>query len=166
MPDGPAFALGPEQVALLKVECLSILAAGRGPGNIPFVARALGSRLSTDHQLVTLLFCSSEARGLLEQVAANGAIAVTVTLPATHQALQLKGLDARVEKVLESDLTLAASYCEAFVAHLAELGYAPHLVRTILAYEPGDLAAVTFTPAAAFSQTPGPRAGHAIEAAR
>jgi len=42
MANGAAFVRGAEDGAFLRIEHLSILAASRGPGNIPFAARALG----------------------------------------------------------------------------------------------------------------------------
>jgi len=143
-----------------------MLAASRGPNNIPFVARALGCRLSPDLRQVTLFFSASDARELLEHVASNGAIAAVFSVPSTHEAMQLKGVDARVEETAEKDLPGVRSYCEAFTAHLDKLGYPRQLIEALVACEADDLAAVTFTPSAAFIQTPGPRAGKAIGAAR
>jgi hypothetical protein len=36
------------------------------------------------------------------------------------------------------------------------------VVRAILAYSPDDLVTVTYSPCAAFSQTPGPKAGEPL----
>jgi hypothetical protein len=52
------------------------------------------------------------------------------------------------------------------VDHLEKLGFARKAIETMLAFEPNDLCAATFTPSAAFSQTPGPNAGRAIGATR
>ena len=160
--NSPAFALGIEDAAFLRIEHLSILAASRGPGNIPSVARALGRRLFPDLRQVTLFFSASDAREMLAHIAASRRIAAVFALPSTHQALQLKGSDARVEPFLKKDLPLVNSYRKAFVGHLEKLGFSPALVTTLLACEASDLAAVTFTPSCAFSQTPGPKAGHVI----
>lgn len=160
--NGPAFTLGPQDVAFLRIEHLSIVAASRGPDNTPFVARALGRRLSPDLRRVTLFFSAADAHGLLTHIASNGMIAAVFALPSTHQALQLKGSDARVEKAMKTDFKLVTSYGQSFVDHLVKLGYPRTLIQTMLACESDDLVAVTFTPSAAFSQTPGPKAGHAI----
>jgi hypothetical protein len=42
---------------------------------------------------------------------------------------------------------------------MGPIGYDQAFVGTLLAYEPADLVAVTFTPTSAFAQTPGPQAG-------
>jgi hypothetical protein len=158
----PRFALDIQDTAFLQIEHLSILAASRGPSNIPFVARALGCRLSPDIGQVTLFFSAADAREMFAHIAANHMIAAVFALPSTHQALQLKGSDARVEPLRENDFHLVNSYRKAFVGHLEELGFSSALIETLLDCGSSDLAAVTFTPSSAFSQTPGPKAGQAI----
>jgi len=162
MSNSPPFALGIQDAAFLRMDHLSILAASRGPDNIPFVARALGCRLSSDLRQVTLFFSFSEAQKLFTQVAANHMIAAVFAVPSTHQALQLKGSDARVERLLKGDFHLVTTYRKAFIGHLERLGYSCALIDALLACESNDLGAVAFTPSSAFSQTPGPKAGHAI----
>jgi hypothetical protein len=166
MANGHAFSLGKQDAALLRIEHLSILGASRGPGNIPFAARAVGYRFSSDFHQVTLFFSKTDARELLANIADNGRLAAVFSLPSTHQSLQLKGSDARIGKVAKADLELVNSYRRAFVDHLGKLGFARKAIETMLAFEPGDLCAVTFTPSSAFSQTPGPNAGHAIGVTR
>ena len=160
------FKLGREEAAFLRIQHLSILAASRGPDNIPFVIRAMGWRLSPHADSISVLLPAEDARELLEHVAGNGQIAVTFALPATHQALQLKGSDAKVEKVLKTDRALAKAYRKAFVGHLEELGYPGAVFEAMFADESEGLAAVKFTPSSAFSQTPGPNAGQAIGAVK
>jgi hypothetical protein len=162
----PAFALGTEGAAFLQIEHLSIVAASHGPDNIPCVARAQGRRLSPDLRRVTLFFSASDAHELLSHVTSNGMIAAVFSLPSTHQSLQLKGSDAKVERLVKTDFKLVASYHRAFVEHLKSLGYSAELFEALLDCASDDLAAVTFTPSAAFSQTPGPGAGHVIGATR
>jgi hypothetical protein len=159
-----SFRLGAEEAAFLRIEHLSILAASHGPDNLPFVARALGRRLAKDSERITLFFPASDAQDLLSNVAGNGMIAVIFALPSTHQALQLKGTDAKVERPAKSDFKLTVSYRHAFADHLTKLGYPGQVFEALLDCEPDDLRAVTFTPSAAFSQTPGPGAGRAIGA--
>ena len=163
---GSSFKLGAQETAFLRTIFLSIIAASRGPDNVPCMARALGCRLSSDLQQVTLLFSSSDAHEMLDHIAGNGAIAAVFSVPSTHESLQLKGVDARVEKAAASDAALAACHREAFVDQVGKLGHPRDLVRLLMTCESDDLVAVTFTPSAAFSQTPGPRAGCAIGTTR
>lgn len=166
MANGHAFILDREDAAFLRIGHLSILGASRGPDNIPFVARAVGYRFSTDLREVILFFPKADAREMLAHIADNGKLAAVFSLSSTHQSLQLKGSDARVGKAVKADLELVNSYCRAFVDHLEKLGFARKAIEAMLAFEPDDLCAVTFTPSAAFSQTPGPNAGRAIGAKR
>ena len=161
--NGNAFDLCPHDVDFLRTAYLSMIAASHGPDNVPFVARALGCRLSHDHRRVSVFFTRSEARELLAQVSSNGAIAAVFSVPATHEALQLKGSDAAVEAIDAADIEIVNRYCDAFIEHLGSLGYPVDVLRYLLVFDPSDLAAVIFTPAAAFSQTPGPRAGRRSE---
>jgi hypothetical protein len=159
---GATLALEAQDVAFLRLGFLSMIAASCGPDRVPSTSRALGHRLSADLRQVTMFFSSADARELLDHVALTGRIAAVFSMPRTHKALQLKGVDARVEKPESGDLQLISAYRQAFVSHLADMGYPRHLIEALIACEPDDLAAVTFTPCAAFSQTPGPHAGQAI----
>jgi hypothetical protein len=166
MANGHAFSLDKQDAALLRIEHLSILGASRGPDNIPFVVRAIGSRFSSDLLQVTLFFPKADAREMLANIADNGKLAAVFSLPSTHQSLQLKGSDARVARIVKADFELVNSYCRAYVDHLEKLGFFRRAIETMLAFEPNDLCAATFTPSAAFSQTPGPNAGRAIGVTR
>jgi hypothetical protein len=54
-------------------------------------------------------------------------------------------------------------YRERLAAQVAPLGYSELFVRTFLNVSPGDVVAIAFTPSAAFSQTPGPKAGAPLQ---
>ncbi len=165
MPKELAYRLGEPEAALLRLEPLSIVAASRGAQNVPFVTRALGKRVSEDLRRVTLFFSAADAHRMRADIEANGCIAVVLTSAPTHHAVQLKGSDAKVEKVLKSDVKVIASYRKAFVEELGKLGYPPPAIEALVTPETEEYFAVTFTPEAAFSQTPGPKAGRAIESA-
>jgi hypothetical protein len=82
MANGPVFTLGAQEAAFLRIEHLSIVAASRGQDNVPFVARALGRRLSTDRRQVTLFFSSADAREMLTHMAVNRVLAAVSPAPA------------------------------------------------------------------------------------
>jgi hypothetical protein len=148
-----------EATAAFIQGAVSVIAAARDVSNMPTLVRAFGCRVSGDRQRVTVFVARSQALALLDDVGVTAAIAVVFTLPSTHRAIQLKGRDARVVPLQAGDLDIVASRVDAFAADLVSLGYAPTLVRALLAFEPDDLVAVGFTASAAFSQTPGARAG-------
>jgi hypothetical protein len=126
----------------------------------------LGHRLSADLQRVTLIFPTAAAQDFLSGVAASGRVAAIFSLPRTHESLQVKGSDGKLEKAAKTDLKLIASQSTAFLNHLAELGYPAEIFKPLFHCEPGQLSAVSFSPQAAYSQTPGPGAGQAVGTTR
>ena len=142
---------------------VSIVVASRDAANMPRVARALGCRVSEDRRRVTVYLAAFQAAPLLAAIRAEGAIAVAFNLPSTHRAFQLKGADAAVVPLDRSDVERARRYVDAFSADIGLLGYAEVYGRALLWFDPAELTGVAFTPAAAFEQTPGPRAGVRLE---
>jgi hypothetical protein len=141
---------------------VSIVASSRGANNAPAVARAGGCRVTPDGR-VAVFVAASQAAALLDAVRATGAIAVVFSEPSTHYSLQLKGADAVIEPLLPGDGALIERYAAAFAASLCPLGYSEQLVRAVVWASPEDFVALAFTPSRAFDQTPGPRAGAALE---
>ena len=138
---------------------VSILAASRDASNAPQLARAIGCRISPDRRRVTVFVAAFQAATLIAALRATRTIAVGFNLPSTHRAFQLKGTDATVGPLDRGDLEIAVRYVDAFVANIALLGYSEPIGRALLAFDPAELLAISFTPSAAFVQTPGPRAG-------
>lgn len=138
---------------------VSISVASRDRRFVPSLARSAGCRLSTDRQQVTVLVLRSQARQLLQDITATGAIAVVFSEPSTHRTIQLKGVDAAVHKALPSDAAVADIHRTAFAGDIVPLGYVRELAYAIHGFAPDDMQAITFTPTDIFQQTPGPGAG-------
>ena len=155
----PALPLLDEEHAAFIQGGVSINAASSGPGNLPAVSRALGCRVSADRRRVTVFLAVSRSATLLEAISASRRIAVAFSLPSTHRTIQLKGTDAALAAIETGDHELAERYTRAFASDLAAAGYSEVVARTLLAHQRSDLAAVEFSPTAAFTQTPGPGAG-------
>jgi len=141
---------------------ISINAASSGPGNVPAVSRALGCRVSADRRRVTVFVATSRSAALLEAIAASRRIAVVFSQPSTHRTIQLKGADAARAGVEDGDWALIERCAEAFGADLAAAGFGEGLAGLLLDAEPADVVAVSFSPSAAFNQTPGPGAGRPL----
>lgn len=141
---------------------ISISVGSCGADLMPSVARGIGCRVSTDRHSVMVLVSKSQSAELLAHVRERSAVAVAFSEPATHRTIQLKGADAYVVDATADDVLQAALYCDSFTHELSQLGFKAELVRTLLACAPHDIARITFTPNAAFSQTPGPNAGQAL----
>jgi hypothetical protein len=138
-----------------------VVVATRNADCIPDVVRGCGCRVSRDRRRITVLVEPSRAGTLLGDIAANGMIAVVFSQPSTHRTIQLKGSDARVVKVTATDRAVAARHLRDWSEDLCRIGYTPEFANAVRGAAP-RLAAITFTPSAAFQQTPGPGAGQPI----
>jgi len=141
---------------------VSVVVSARDTGNVPRLARAIGCRVAEDRRRVTVYLSALQAAPVLAAIRAERAIAVAFNLPSTHRAYQLKGTDASVVPLGSEDVERARRCIDAFCADIAHLGFTEAYGRALLWFDAAALAGVAFTPAAAFVQTPGPRAGERI----
>ena len=156
----PATVVGLQTLALMRAG-VSVIVGSRVAAHRPHLMRAVGYRIDADGAL-TVLLPAAGGRAVLDDLRANGRIAVVFSEPTTHRTLQLKGDDATGRPATDADLALAQRYLGAFADEIAQLGFAAPVARQLLQHVPDDLHAVRFTPCQAFEQTPGPRAGHAL----
>jgi hypothetical protein len=161
-----AVTTNPKQAALLDEahaafiqSHVAINVGARDADNVATLARALGCRVSADRRMVTVFVSVPRSQSLLDNLRANGAIAVVISRPSTHQTIQLKGTDAAIAPIEDADRATIAAYLESFVEDLASIGYRENFARIVLSGAEDQVVAVTFTPTAAFAQTPGPGAG-------
>lgn len=141
---------------------VSIAVASRDAANRPSSARAVACRVSPDRRRVTVLLRPSRSEALLEDLRRCGVIAVVFSQPSTHRTIQLKGVDAALDAVLPDDQARALQHGRDFARELDGWGFADGFAETLMDGAADDLVAVTFTPSAVFSQTPGPRAGERL----
>jgi hypothetical protein len=151
--------LDAEHAAFIQQPGISITAASRAVGNRPVLGRALGCRVAPERSRVAVFVSGDQNPALVSALRESRAIAVVFSQPSTHRTIQLKGTDARVEAAGPRDREGARRWTEGFVAELAGMGYTASLVETFLWCDPEGLVSVSFTPCAAFQQTPGPGAG-------
>ncbi len=171
IPDDPA--LDAEHAAFIQGP-VSIHAATRNAANQTTVTRCLGCRVSEDRRRVTVLLSAAQSTELLADLRADGTIAVVFSHPSSHRAVQLKAVDAvvasgraigavgavgTVAPAAREATRFLEAYRKALAAEVGPLGFPEGFVRALLAVTPDDVVAVTFTPTAAFVQTPGPKAG-------
>ena len=140
---------------------VSVIVATRNAELAPDVVRGCGCRVSRDRRQVTVLIEPARASSLLDDIAANGLVAVVFSQPSTHRTIQLKGEDARLVPVTAADRAAARRHRQQWCADLASIGYAPEFAAAVHGGG-GPLAAIRFTPTAAFQQTPGPGAGQPL----
>jgi hypothetical protein len=159
---GPIPAIDAEQAAFMQ-SGVSINAGSCSAALEPNVVRALGCRVSPGGGRVKILVSAGKSSVFLDDIRATGKIAVTFVQPTTHRALQVKGGDAAVGEASPDDMEIVGRLCESFTEELRPLGYDPAIVHAVMDC-PADIVAVEFAPAAAFVQTPGPRAGEQLKA--
>ena len=143
---------------------VSISLASRNAAGQTTIARGLACRVAAAREEISLLLCGVRSEPLLADLRAAGWIAASYSLPATHETLQVKGRDARVEAAQPGDEALAAAHRAAFATQIAVGGFTVAFTEALLHHEPGQLCWVRFTPAAVYMQTPGPRAGERLKA--
>lgn len=140
----------------------AIEAGSRNARNLPSISFAYGSRVAPERPAVTVLLSKTSSTQVLDDVREHGVIAVVYSRPTTHQTIQLKGFDARIDAPCAADAFTHEQYVRGFVDELSKCGYSAAFANAVARQHVQDLVAVTFTPRAAFNQTPGPRAGQRL----
>ena len=142
---------------------VSVIVASRNADLVPDVVRGCGCRVARNRRQVTVLIEPGRASTLLDDIAANGMIAVVFSQPSTHRTIQLKGSDAKIVPVTAADRAAALRHLQVWSADLGTIGYDAAFAAAVHGGQ-GQLAAIRFTPSAAFQQTPGPGAGQPLRA--
>ena len=141
---------------------VSVIVASRNPSLVADVVRGCGCRVSRDRRRVTVLVEPGRASELLEDIRLTGTIAVVFSQPSTHRTIQLKGSDARAVRATGADRAAAQRHLQDWADDMRSIGYAPEFSRAVRGAAGPGLTAITFTPTAAFQQTPGPAAGQRL----
>lgn len=141
---------------------VSMLVGSCSVEGLPSLARAYGCRVFPDRRSLTVFLAVPQSEALLRDLRAGGAIAVVFSRPSTHQTLQLKGSVQRMSPVTADDRLVMRAYGRSFAEEVAALGFGRAFQHAIMAPVEHAAFAVTFVPAAAFVQTPGPAAGQQL----
>lgn len=142
---------------------VSISLAACGPERLPCMSRGMGCKIIDGGRQVGIFVKRSQAAELLDNVRSSGGrVANVFSLPSSNRTLQLKGVDARILPFDPLDLPIVQAHIDDFVREVLPLGMQEDVVRCIFSCSPDDLVTVVYSPCAAFSQTPGPKAGEPI----
>ncbi len=128
----------------------------------PSACRGFACRASPDRQRLTIFVRRGEAGQLLQDVLGQDVIAVVFCLPATETAIQIKGRQVSLSAASTSDIACVEAYRNAFVDGIVRLGHRREFGLSSMAFEAGQLVALSFTPELVFEQTPGPMAGNRL----
>jgi hypothetical protein len=156
-------------MACLTDEMLDLLASGVAhqvggctTEGRPLICRALAAEALDDGKL-RVLISGVQGFELLDAIRSNGRIALCLVAPGDYRAVHLKGRDAQLSAADgPRERALVAERLRGFAAQLAPFGFPPGYAEALYAVPEGALVAITFTPEGAWSQTPGPGAGHAL----
>ena len=141
---------------------VSISLAACGPDRLPSMSRGLGCKLIDGGHQVGIFIKRSQSVDLLKNIEHSGRVANVFSLPSSNRTVQLKGIDARAVPFDTADLPLVEAHIADFLREVVPMGMSEKVVSTMLAFSTDDLVTVVYSPSAAFSQTPGPKAGQPI----
>lgn len=130
---------------------------------VPSLARAYGCRVSADRRRITVFLPVAYSPLLFADLRAGRAVAVVFSRPSTHETLQLKGRACVVAPLMPGDRELMAAYAHGFRDEIRSIGFCDPFVTAMVAAADSEAVSATFTPDAAFVQTPGPDAGRRLE---
>lgn len=140
---------------------VSIIAASHDTRNRPVLGHATGCRVDPDGRVI-LFLSRAKYPFLVDAIRRSGVVAASFNEPSTNRSIQVKGGGAELGAIVPGDAERIATYLDLFAADLERIHVRGGLARAMLGFSPGDLSAVTFTPAGAFTQTPGAQAGNPI----
>jgi len=144
---------------------VSISLAACGPDRLASMSRGFGCKVLDGGHRVGVFIKRSQAKELLDNVRWSGKVANVFSLPSSNRTVQLKGVDARVLPFDAADLGIVEGHIDEFLREVLPMGLAEDVVRAVFAFTADDLVTVVYTPDAAFSQTPGPKAGELLGSA-
>lgn len=123
---------------------------------IPECTRAWGIQVGSDRGTVTIFLSESFAGKTIDNLRANGLIAVTCTRPTDHITCQLKGRLRSIKPVRAAGRDVSRKWHREFIAELRAIGMPSELGEAWI-IEP--TVAVDIAVTEVFDQTPGPGAG-------
>jgi hypothetical protein len=136
--------------------------AAQADRHIPRVGLALACRVADNGERVTLLAAEHMNRRFLHALEASRTMAAVFCLASTHRAMQVKGVEAQIERGGPAECALVETVIEKVLADWLPLGFSKEMCMVHLDYQPDQLLAISFRPTALFQQTPGPNAGKRV----
>ncbi len=149
----------PDSIVHLLETGVSVMIGTRNASLIPECTRAWGIQVAPDRHTMTIFLSETFAGETIENLRANGMIAVTCTRPTDHITCQLKGRVTTITQVTQAERDHCRQWHHDFMAELKAVGVPPELPEAWI-LEP--TVAVEFAVSEVFDQTPGPGAGRKI----
>ena len=160
----PRPLLSPEHIAMID-KGVSTIVASRNAAHRPSLMRAVGAAIAPDGSELTVYLVRSRSRQLLQDVAANGQVAVVFSEPLSHRTVQVKAREVELRSAVDADAPVLQRYLRSMEHEIGNVGLSASFVQAMLACRLDDVVAIRLRPSEAFDQTPGPKAGSALPAA-
>lgn len=149
----------PEKLARFLDQVANVAAAGsRDAKLVPHAHRVSGWRLDPDLKTLTVLVPEITSEHLVESLADNGQLAVTIEQFPSHETYQFKGKSRRTRPANDADRELVLRTRERWVRDLRSF-FGPGSEEMLSAWVLDPSIAVELEIEAIFLQTPGPSAG-------
>lgn len=150
----------PDSIVHLLETGVSVMVGTRNISLMPECTRAWGIQVAPDRHAVTIFLSETFAGKTINNLRANGMIAVTCTRPTDHITCQLKGRVTAITPMTQTGRDHCRQWHHDFMAELKAIGVPPELPEAWIV-EP--TVAVEFAVSEVFDQTPGPGAGRKME---
>ena len=141
---------------------VSVLVGTRDSRLIPEITRAWGPRVSDDCRRISLCVPVATSGKTLDNLEANGEIAVTFSLPTNYRTFQVKGRHAAAAEPDSTDVEDVERHRDAFAMVNERMGLPRGRIEAFWRGEietSAVLVKIFFAPEQVFDQTPGPSAG-------
>lgn len=145
---------------------VSISLAACNAQRLACMSRGMGCKVLDGGRRLAVFIKRSQSQELLDNIAGCNKVACVFSLPSSNRTLQLKGADAVAQPFDPADMGIVEHHVDEFVREVVPLGTPEPVVRAVFSYTTDDLVTVIYTPTAVFSQTPGPKAGEPVGAAK
>lgn len=159
-------SLDTEQVRWILYGGATMTIASRSAAMRPSIGQVLGCRVEAGSSRLTAFLLASRNRAVIADMRAGREVAVVLTRSSTTRSLQIKASCAAEVPMTDADRDRVKDYVEMVVREWAQDGVPAAFTRTLLVSGPGPILAFEIEMAAAFDQTPGPRAGESLRGAR
>ncbi|MCA9534193.1 MAG: pyridoxamine 5'-phosphate oxidase family protein [Myxococcales bacterium] len=137
---------------------LGVFVATRDSENVPHGVAGSALVLEGDNRAVVFV-PEYECAQLVDDIHANGAIAVLVDQPTTHRGYQLKGRALAVRDETPAEAAEVRAFVGRLMDEYATIGVTPEVIERLVFW---PCRAIEFEYDAVFEQTPGPGAGQAV----
>ncbi len=141
---------------------VSVVVGTRDARLVPEITRAWGVLVSKDRKSLSLCVPLATSRRTLDNLVANGQMAVCCSLPTSYRTVQLTGQCIATTEPRRPDLTAVERHRQAFSRLNARIGFPRQRTETFWRREVETspaLVKLRFVPEQVFDQTPGPDAG-------